>query len=86
MSKSIASIVVMIIGLISALGYVTFYLNTMNQVNRMIQGDPNAKQEFGESVKDEVESEVKWTVTKALIITVASAFGLTGLIKILKKL
>jgi len=84
--KELITLIVAIIGIFTLIGSITFYLSLTSNIARMMQGDSNATQEFTESVKDEAIDEIRWTVIRALIITVAGALGLTGLVAIFRKL
>jgi hypothetical protein len=79
--KLLGSIVAIII-VMSSLG---FYLNIMDSSVRMANGDPSASDDFGNAVADEVVGTVQWGLGVYILIVIAGALGLTGVVAWLKK-
>lgn len=79
--KLLGSILAIIV-VLSSLG---FYLNIMDSSVRMANGDPNAADDFGNAVAAEVVGTVQWGLGVYILIVIAGALGLTGVVAWLKK-
>jgi len=83
--NEIIKIAGIIIGIFSLIASISFYLNMTPKLIRISQGDSNATQEVIEDLAKEVSSTLITQTVKSLLIAIASVFGLTGLVAILKK-
>ena len=84
--NEIAKLIVTVVGIISLVSSIPFYLAVTSGVIRLSQGDPNATQDITNSMTDEVVSTLMWNVAIGVGIAIASALGLGFLVAILKKL
>jgi hypothetical protein len=84
--SEIVKLIVTVVGIISLVSSIPFYLAVTSGVVRLSQGDLNATQDITNSMTDEVVSTLMWNVAIGVGITIASALGLGFLVAILKKL
>ena len=71
--------------IILVLSSLVFYLNIMDSSVRMANGDPSAADDFGKAVADEVVGTVQWSLGVYILIAIAGALGLSGVVAWLKK-
>lgn len=84
--SEIAKLVIAIIGVVSLVSSIPFYLAMTSGVIRLSQGDLNATQDIIESTTDEVVSTLMWNVVIAVGIAIATALGLGFVVTFLRKL
>lgn len=83
--NEIIKIVGTIIGILSLIGTISFYLDVAPKLIRVSQGDDNATHEIIEDLTKEAASTLMTNAVISLLIAIASALGLTWLAAILKK-
>lgn len=83
--NEVAKLIVTVVGIVSLVSSIPFYLALSSGVIRLSQGDLNATQDITNSMADEVVSTLMWDVAIGVGIMFASALGLGFLVKILRK-
>ena len=84
--SEITKLIIAVVGIVSLLSSIPFYLALTSGVIRISQGDLNATQDIIESTTDEAVSTLMWNVVIAVGISIATALGLGFLVTFLKRL
>ena len=74
-----------IVGLFLTIGSIVFILTVLSGSMCMIQGDTSAAGDVANAVADEAVSDVQWSVGVGVLIALASALGLGGVVAWLKR-
>ena len=74
-----------IVTLFLIVGSVVFYSTMLSGSVRMINGDPSAAGDIANATADEIVGTLQWSLGVWVLIAVAGALGLTGVVAWLKK-
>lgn len=81
LSKIVAVVMSLLIIAFLASDFLT-YIDVAKLVSHVVQGDVEASQEFREMIRGEITSEVRWSITKEVLIGVfgiLSCLGVSGI-------